>query len=305
MRAFVIGGNGFIGSHLVDALNQEGWHITVYDRAEEHYRSRLPGVNYNIGELSNRHLLESLLSQVDVLFHLVSTTVPQTSNETPIFDVQTNVVDTIALLEACVRQQVRKVVFVSSGGTVYGIPECIPVSEEHPTQPICAYGISKLAIEKYLYLFQRLYGLDYAILRPANPYGERQNPNGIQGFVGVSLGCIAKGEPVLVWGDGSVTRDYFHVSDLVHACLLAATTKTQSKIFNIGSGCGYSLVELIGIIQKIVHQPFHVIHTPPRPFDVPELVLNIERAQFELGWYPQVSLEVGLERTWKWIQTVL
>lgn len=304
MRGCILGGSGFIGSHLVDELRQAGWHVTVYDRVEERYRSRRSDVDYVIGELGNRKLLESVLVRMDVVFHLVSTTIPQTSNEAPIFDVRTNVVDTVALLETCVKNRVPKVVFISSGGTVYGIPEQSPIPENHPTNPICSYGITKLIIEKYLHLFQHLYGLDYTVLRPANPYGERQNPEGTQGAIGVFLGRIAKGLPVIVWGDGSVVRDYFYVSDLARACLIAATTEKQFKIFNVGSECGHSINELIEMIRHTVGRPFQVIHMPARVFDVPELILDIQRARAELNWQPHVSLTEGLERTWKWIQKV-
>lgn len=303
MRGCVLGGNGFIGSHLVDALRQAKWHVTVYDRIDEaRYQSRYPDVDYVIGELGNRKLLESVLAQMDVVFHLVSTTIPQTSNEAPIFDVRTNVVDTIALLETCVKNHVPKIVFVSSGGTVYGIPERLPISEDHPTNPICSYGITKLTIEKYLHLFHHLYGLDYTIIRPSNPYGERQNPQGLQGVGSVFLGRIAAGMPIIVWGDGSIVRDYFYVADLARACLVAATTEKKFKVFNIGSGCGYSINELIEMIRVVVDRPFQVVHKPGRTFDVPELVLDIRRAKTELNWRPQVPFSDGLARTWEWIQ---
>ncbi len=304
MRGCVIGGNGFIGSHLVDELKYAGWHVTVYDRMEERYRPRRSDVDYVIGELGNRKLLESVLVRMDVVFHLVSTTIPKTSNEAPIFDVRTNVVDTIALFEICVKNRVPKIIFVSSGGTVYGIPKKLPISEDHPTDPTCSYGITKLTIEKYLYLFYHLYGLDYTIIRPANPYGERQNPQGMQGAIGVFLGRIAKDMPIVVWGDGSIVRDYFYVSDLAQACLVAATTEKQFKVFNIGSGRGYSINELIETIRHVVERSFQVIHTPVRAFDVPELILDIQRARAEMNWQPQVPFIEGLQRTWEWIQKI-
>lgn len=304
MRAAILGGNGFIGTHLVDALSREGWHVTVYDRAEERYRPRHPDMDYVIGELGNRHLLESVLARVDIVFHLISTTIPQTSNESPIFDVRSNLVDTLSLLEICVKNHVPKVVFLSSGGTVYGIPTQLPVSEDHLTSPICSYGIIKLAIEKYLYLFHHLHGLDYSILRPANPYGERQNPMGAQGVISVFLGRIAQGLPVVVWGDGSIERDFFYVSDLVDACISAATTESRYRIFNIGSGQSCSINEVIENIMQVVAQPFRVIYTPARTFDVPKLMLDIRRARAELCWQPRVFLEEGLVLTWEWMRSM-
>jgi UDP-glucose 4-epimerase len=304
MRAVVLGGNGFIGSHLVDALCREGWHVTVYDRVEERYRPCRSDVDYVIGELGNRRLLESVLARVDIVFHLISTTIPQTSNESPVFDVRSNLVDTLALLEICAKNQVPKVVFLSSGGTVYGVPVRLPISEDHPTNPICSYGITKLAIEKYLYLFHHLHGLDYSVLRPANPYGERQNPMGAQGVITVFLGKIAQGLPVIVWGDGTVERDFFYVSDLVDACISAATTESAHKVFNIGSGQSYSINAVIESVTQTIAHPFRVIYTPARPFDVPKLVLDIRRARDELHWQPRVSLEEGLALTWEWTRSV-
>ena len=171
MRAVIIGGNGFIGSHLVDSLLFEGWQVVVYDRAPERYRPPLVGVEYCTGELGNEHLLTSVLPRADVIFHLASTTIHQSSNESPVFDIQSNLIDTVRFLKVCVECQVGKVIFLSSGGTVYCVPNSLPVNEKHPTNPICSYGIVKLAIRKYLYLFKHLYGLSYIVLRSSVLYG--------------------------------------------------------------------------------------------------------------------------------------
>ena len=304
MRVVVVGGNGFIGSHLVDVLLADGWQVVVYDRAPERYRRPLSGVEYVVGELGNTGLLASVLPRADVVFHLASTTIPQSSNDAPVFDVQSNLVDTVRVLEVCVESQVGKVVFLSSGGTVYGVPEFLPASEEHPTNPICSYGIVKLAIEKYLHLFKHLHGLSYAVLRPSNPFGRRQNPAGKQGAVTVFLGRIAQGLPITIWGDGEVTRDFFHVSDLAEACLVAATSETTTPVFNIGSGRGMSLNQLLEIIEPVVQEPFRVVRLPPRSFDVPKLFLDIQQARTELKWAPRMSLEEGILDTWQWVSSL-
>lgn len=304
MRAVVIGGNGFIGSHLVDALLQNGWRVVVYDRVLERYRPRLAGVEYVLSDLENVQMLSTVLTYADVVFHLASATIPETANQAPVFDIRKNLIPTVNLFEMCVRQKVGKVVFLSSGGTVYGIPQHLPVMEEHLTRPISAHGIVKLAIEKYLYLFKHLYALDYVVLRPANPYGPRQNPYGKQGVVAAFLGRIAQGLPVELWGTGEVIRDFFHVSDLVTACLSAATTVTTSDVFNIGSGRGVSLTQLITVIEKLVQKPLKVEHLPARSFDVPEIVLDTRRAQAELSWSPQISLKDGLADTWDWVRSL-
>jgi UDP-glucose 4-epimerase len=304
MRAVVVGGNGFIGSHLVDALLADGWRVVVYDRAPERYRPPLARVEYVLADLENMRVLTSALSQADVVFHLASTTIPKSSNDAPVSDIQNNLINVVHFLKVCVKTQVGKVVFLSSGGTVYGIPQYLPVDEDHPTNPICSHGIVKLAIEKYMYLFKHLYGLSYTVLRPANPCGQRQNPAGNQGAVTVFLGCVARDLPITIWGDGETVRDFFHVSDLAAAGLAAATARTASLVLNIGSGRGRSLNELLEMIESVVRKPVRVVRLPARPFDVPKLVLNVQRAHDELEWTPKISLEEGILDTWNWVRSL-
>lgn len=200
MNTLVLGGNGFIGSHLVDKLLAEGHKVRVFDKYEEHYRKPIAGGDYCYGDFGNRGLLADALNGIDIVFHLISTTLPETSNDDPVFDVQSNVVETLFLLEQCVAKKIQKVVFISSGGTVYGIPVELPVHEDNPTSPECSYGITKLVIEKYLALFKLLHGVNYVIVRPSNAYGDRQNPNSIQGAIPVFLNKVAKGESIEIWG---------------------------------------------------------------------------------------------------------
>lgn len=298
MNVIVFGGCGFIGSHLVDELQSQGHNVRVFDRNYELFRLPLINVEYVIGDFGNRGLVSSAIKGIDVVFHLISTTVPKTSNDDPTFDVSSNLIETLCLLEACVREQVKKVVFVSSGGTVYGIPGNLPINEDHPTNPICSYGITKLAIEKYLFLFHRLYGLDFSVIRPSNPYGPRQNPKNIQGSVSVFLGNILAGQPITIWGDGSVSRDFIYIHDLIDGIVKATFIKTEHHIFNIGSGVGTTLTKLLELIRMVTGADPRVIHTGNRPFDVSELVLDIKRAQRELGWAPQTPFLQGAYATW-------
>jgi UDP-glucose 4-epimerase len=304
MKACVIGGNGFIGSHVTDRLLEDNWNVTVLDRYEERYRAPLSRVEYAIGDLGNRGVLHEILPHTDVVFHLASTTIPQSSNDAPVFDIQTNLVDTIGLLEACVQHQVKKIVFFSSGGTVYGIPKTMLVSEDHPTNPISSYGIVKLAIEKYLHLYHHLFGLSYTILRPSNPFGERQNPTGAQGVISVFLGRVARDLPIVVWGDGTIVRDYLDVDDLANAAKKAAVTVTENNVFNISSGCGVSLNELIELIRSVTHKHIQVNYLPARPSDVPSIVLDPRRAHEELGWAPKTSFHDSIEKTWEWVKSL-
>lgn len=304
MKSLVLGGGGFIGTHLAGRLLDEGHEVRVYDRSPNRFAGTPDGAEYVEGDLGNHGLIRDALEGVDVVFHLVSTTLPKTSNDDPGYDVRSNLVDTIQFLESCVEAGVRKVVFTSSGGTVYGPPRSVPIPEDHPTEPISSYGIVKLAIEKYLALFHHLHGLDYAALRVSNPYGPYQNPAGQQGAISVFLNRIRTGQPINIWGDGSVVRDYIYISDLVDALEIAARTETRSKLFNVGHGEGASLNELLEIMDGVVDATPEAEYLPARSLDVPASVLDVSRAGFELGWSPRVDLNQGIALTWDWIQSL-
>ena len=304
MKSLVLGGNGFIGTHLVDGLLEEGWPVRIYDRSTNRFRATPRSAEYVEGELGNHGLIREAVEGMEVVFHFVSTTIPKTSNDDPIYDVRSNLVDALQLLESCVEAGVRKVVFASSGGTVYGRPRKVPVTENHPTDPITSYGIVKLAVEKYLGLFEHLHGLDHAALRISNPYGPYQDPDGQQGVVPVFLNRLRTGQPVTIWGDGSVVRDYLYVSDLVEALKLAAQTGTRQRIFNVGSGRGTSLNELVAIIAEVTGERPAVEYVPGRALDAPANVLDMTRARGELGWNPTIDLTEGIERTWDWVRTL-
>ena len=305
MRSLVLGGNGFIGSHLVDRLLTEGHTVRVFDKYEEHYRKPLAQVDYRMGDFGNRGLLADALKNIDTVFHLISTTLPKTSNDDPAFDVSSNVVETLFLLEQCVANSIGKVVFISSGGTIYGTPATLPITEESPTEPLCSYGITKLTIEKYLSLYNHLYGLDYVVLRPSNPYGERQNPFGIQGAITVFLGKVAKGEAIEIWGDGEITRDYIFINDLVDGIYSASTGKTKSRVFNLGSGKGASINAIVEVIRRVTGADVKVIYKDKRMFDVPGIYLDISRAQTELSWLPVTPLETGIAKTWQFVREIV
>jgi len=304
MKVLVLGGNGFIGSHLVDKLIKEGHFVRVFDKNEEHYRRSLANVDYHLGEFGNRGLLSEALNGIDVVVHLISTTLPKTSNDDPVFDVQSNLIESLFLLEQCVANKIKKIIFASSGGTIYGIPESVPVIEENPTNPICSYGICKLTIEKYLSLFKQLHKLDFVIIRPSNPYGGRQNPFGIQGVIPIFLGKIIRNEPIQIWGNGDIIRDYIFVKDLVNAFYNAIIYKTTSQIFNIGSGEGHSLNDLLSIMKNVTGRDLSVTYTNSRIYDVPKIYLDITRATNELKWEPLTSLEQGIKHTWDFVSNL-
>jgi UDP-glucose 4-epimerase len=304
MNCLVLGGAGFIGSHLVDALVAEGHFVRVFDLPNvtlHNLQQSMDSIEIVHGDFENIAAVLPLLDSIDVVVHLVSTTLPGTSNANPGYDMETNVVGTIRLLEEAAKRGVRKIVFPSSGGTVYGIPQFLPISEDHPTNPICSHGIGKLAIEKYLALFNHMYGLDYTVLRFGNPYGPRQRIRSVQGAIAVFLGHVLQNENITIWGDGSVRRDYFFISDLVSACIRAIKSETSSKVFNIASGESVSLNEILSIIEEITGRVPKVTYHLPRKLDVAVNCLDVTRAQRELHWNPEIPLKEGIARTWGWL----
>lgn len=294
----VIGGNGFIGSHLVDRLLQEGCFVRVLDLAPERHRLPLSGVEYLLRDFNDPFVLAEALRDIDVVFHLASTTVPVTSNRDPLGDIQTNLSPTVRLLEQMVLSRVKRIVYVSSGGTVYGVPRCNPVGESHPLQPVCSYGVVKVAVEHYLGMYLHLHGLEPIILRPSNPYGPRQGHIGSQGVIATFLHRLKRGLPLDIWGDGTVVRDYFHVTDLVEACWLALSSG-QPGVYNIGSGTGLSINDLIRTLSDVLEIEPEIANFAAKPYDVPALVLDCARGRKELGWSTTVELRAGLLETWQ------
>lgn len=307
MKTLVIGGNGFIGCHLVDQLLLQGHSVRVLDRYPSRFRESRKEVENLSGDLGNHGEVAAAVEGIDWVFHLAYTTVPQTSNEDPIYDIKSNVEDSVQLFQACRNSNVKKVVFISSGGTIYGIPKTIPIPEDHTNEPICSYGITKLAIEKYLYLFYTQWGQDYVVLRLSNPYGVLQNPHAKQGAIGVFLGAISDNKPISIFGDGEVIRDYIYVTDTAKALVSAAEYQAgpnDPRIFNIGAGRGYSLNEIVAEIKKNIDCPVSVNYTPARGVDVPVNVLDIKLAKKHLNWAPETELGEGLRQTWDWITSL-
>jgi UDP-glucose 4-epimerase len=212
------------------------------------------------------------------------------------------VLGSLRLFALCREHAVRKVVFISTGGTVYGVARSLPIDETHPTQPMTSYAIQKLAIEKYLHLNWALHGLDYCVLRVSNAYGERQRTDTAQGAVAVFLERALRGEPIQLWGDGSVVRDYVYVGDIVQAFLKALAHDGEQKLFNIGSGTGTSLNQLIDAIAAVAGRRPAVEHAPARRFDLPANVLDCTLARRVLGWQARTPLAEGLRRTYDWMQ---
>jgi UDP-glucose 4-epimerase len=303
MRVLIIGGSGFLGSHVVDRFVNEGAKVTVFDRNLERYRELEAGVQFIVGDLGNHGSVEEVVGAgYDAVVHLVSTTTPRTSNESPEFDIQTNVIGTVNLLNSCVKHHVGKFIFLSSGGTVYGdIGDAKTVDENHPTRPISSYGISKLSIESYLHMYQRLYKLNYVALRLSNPYGERQDPKNSLGALTIFLNRMLSGQPIEVWGDGTVTRDFIYAGDVANAIYLS-TINSIGGVYNIGSGDGLSIRGLLDALKAATKINPRVIWLSGRPFDVPRIVLDCTKFSNAVGWRPEVTLHDGIEITAAWLR---
>ncbi len=303
MRCALFGGAGFIGSHLAERLLDAGHVVRVFDLLDRGAVRGFPrgDVEWIRGNCFDAQDLRQAIDGCEAVFHLAWTTLPGSSNEDPAADVESNVLGTLRLLDAWRLVGPGKVVFVSSGGTVYGVPRTVPITEEHPTLPISSYGITKLAIEKYLELYRVLHGMNYCVLRVANPYGERQRVESGQGAVGAFLHRVHRGEPIEIWGDGSVVRDYVYVGDVAAALARALDYRGPRRIINVGSGVGRDLNEVVAAIERVIGRPVERRYLPGRKFDVPANVLDIGLARAELGWQPATAFEEGLSRTLRWL----
>jgi UDP-glucose 4-epimerase len=307
-RCVVFGGGGFIGSAVSERLLRDGHSLKIFERPQVvPYRSfhASEKVEWVAGDMQSQQQVVKAIDGADVVIHLVSTTAPKSSNDDPVHDLQSNLIPTLQLLDAMVARKVGQIIFISSGGTVYGPPRYLPVTEDHPTEPQVSYGIVKLAIEKYLQMYSRLYNLRTTILRVANPYGERQRVEGGQGAANAFLLRALQGQPIEIWGDGSVTRDYLYVGDVADAFSRAIHYTGPECVFNIGSGTGTSLNQLIDRIEDLLGRRVERRYMPGRPIDVPVSVLGNALAARELGWTPQVPLDAGLETTASWIRNEL
>ena len=298
MKCLVLGGGGFIGINLCKALLMQGYEVCIFDRTKPEFHSELLSkIEWITGDFLIESDIECAMQDCDVIFHLISTTIPKTSNENPIYDVESNLVGTLKILRCANRCGVSKVIFASSGGTVYGIPEDSPIKESHPTNPTCSYGIIKLAIEKYLHLFYVEHGLDYCVLRISNPYGIGQRMQSEQGVVSVIVGRILTGKPVEIWGDGKVIRDYIHIEDVIQAFIKSITYTGKNKIFNIGSGEGTDLNKIISVIEDAFDRTINVSYLAARGLDVPVNILDNTLARKELGWSITREFSQGIHET--------
>jgi UDP-glucose 4-epimerase len=301
-RHLIIGGCGFIGRNVAVALIEQGFHVTLADKENTfHYvQEKIRDlVRFDILEMNSADW-DRAIDEYDVIHHYAWSSIHASANGNPLGDLISNVGSTISLLDAMKRRGAGRLIFSSSGGTVYGRLAKVPVDEHHPLLPLNAYGAGKVSAEIYLGLYRSMHGVDCRIARIANPYGSGQNLSRGLGAVTNFLYQALHNKPITIWGSGETTRDYIHISDLVDALLKISLYPQNSEyIFNIGSGIGTTLNQLVSEIERILDRKLDVNRTEDRLFDVPISILDIKRAERLLLWKPQLSLSQGLELTLK------
>ena len=303
MRALVTGGAGFIGSNVVDALVERGDEVTVVDDLSTGRRENLEGatsrgVKLVEADIRDAAALRSIFADAkpEAVFHLAAQIDVRKSVADPSWDSSINVGGTINVLAAAQEAGVARVVNTSSGGAIYGEGQILPAPESHPVAPEAPYGLSKFCAEQYCEIFERMHGLSTASMRYGNVYGPRQDPLGEAGVIAIFCGKLLEGGTPTVFGDGLQTRDYVFVGDVVAANLAAADSDATGP-FNIGTGVGSSVIDIVEALRKISGQPFAPEHAPERLGEVHHISLDTSRAQNELGWSSRVGLEEGLSIT--------
>ena len=298
----ILGGSGFIGRHVALKLARLGHQVIVADRAAPpcefpaEVRARIAWTPFDMAATD----WEPLIAGATTIHHYAWTTIPATANADPAGDLCANVVPTLALLEAIQRSTTRpRLIFASSGGTVYGKLRHVPVHEDHPLAPITAYGASKAAVELYLGHYRAVYGLDCRVARLANPFGAGQDLARGQGAATTFLHRALTGRAITMWGDGEVVRDYIHVTDAADGMVaLACAPQTDGPwIFNIASGHGVSLNGIVAELEARFGRTLEVHRESGRPFDIPISVLDVSLARIVLGWSPRLSFPEGMTRT--------
>jgi UDP-glucose 4-epimerase len=306
MRILVTGGAGFIGSHTVDALVAAGaGEVSVLDDLSTGKRSQVnaKAALYQT-DLRDAAAVAAVVEKAhpEIIFHLAAQMDVRRSVADPAFDAQVNLVGFLNLVESARRHGLKRVIFSSTGGAIYGEQDEFPCTENHPRRPVSPYGVAKLATEAYLFFYKAEYGIDYLALRFANVYGPRQDPHGEAGVVAIFCGRILDGKPVTIYGDGTQTRDYVYVGDVVRDVVAAANSSASGIALNIGTGVETNVNDLYSTLAGIANFPARAEHAPARPGEQKRSVISAARAERELGWRPEKKLADGLEETFKYFK---
>lgn len=301
-RCVIFGSSGFIGDALFQRLLAMGVDAAGFDLCEP--GERVPGGRFLRGDFADPTAVSRAVAGAHYVVHLVSTTTPGSSNDDIAADIRQNLIATVGLLQACVSASVEKVIFVSSGGTIYGPGANIPSRENDPLNPICSYAIGKLAIEKYLYMYKVLHNLDYCVLRIGNPYGPGQFGKPNFGVVAHIMRALTENSVMEIWGDGSTVRDFVYIDDVVSAFVAALNYSGDTPVFNIGSGEGVAIRQLIEIVAGATGREVkvHCDEQKQRLVDLPYSVLDVSLANTELGWTPKTCLSDGIKAYYEWMR---
>lgn len=306
MRILVTGGAGFIGSNTVDALIRRGaGDVAVLDSLTAGKREQVnPQARFYLADLRDAAAVREIAERErpEVIYHFAAQMDVRRSVADPAFDAQVNLVGFLNLIEAARNHGLKRVVFSSTGGAIYGEQETFPADENHPCRPVSPYGIAKLATESYLFYYHVQYGIDYLALRYGNVYGPRQDPHGEAGVVAIFSGKILDGQPCTIFGDGGQTRDYVFVGDVVRANLAALDAKASAMAINIGTGVETSVNDLYATLAAIADFPTAAMHAPARPGEQKRSVISPARAAKELGWRPVTVLRDGLGETYQYFR---
>jgi UDP-glucose 4-epimerase len=303
-KCLVLGANGFIGSHLVDSLVSRNHSVRAFDRFGSDPRFKPNGsVDLYYGDFLNSNDLAKSLKDIEYVFHFISTTNPATSEDDPLIDLETNIRMSIELFKACVEiGTVKRIIFASSGGAIYGNSSSSPHKETDNPLPVSPYSIGKLTIEHYLHYFKVKHGLDSIVLRIANPYGERQSLHRKQGVIPIFLDNINAGHPITVLGDGTMVRDYIYVKDVATMTASMFDKDAKQGLYNLGSGTGFSVNEIVEAVEKVSNMSADIIHEPVPPTFVEKVVLDTTRFKEEFDLSPETSLADGLSATLDYIK---
>lgn len=303
----VIGGGGLVGAHLVPKLIESGRRVTVLGRGATPSHSLPPNATYISGDFGNSDLIQTLLDAHNEIIHLAYATVPNTSFDNPLADLLQNLPPTVQLfIEVAARG--GRLVLVSSGGTVYGEAASLPILESHSTRPISPYGVTKLTLEKYAYLYSITHGLRVMTIRPANAYGAGQRPFVGQGFIPTAMASAMQGKPVQIFGEQGAVRDYVYVEDIAEGILAVLERGQSGETYNIGSGVGRSNRDVLNDMAPLMQEigcAIHIENAPERIFDVKTNVLDSSKLRRHTHWVPQVDFDDGLRRTREWLRCFL
>jgi UDP-glucose 4-epimerase len=302
-RTLIIGGTGFIGSNLCLYLVQSGRTVTVLSRTKLNPLVNLKGANFVVGCFSDKEIITNLVANSDEVVHLAYASTPNMSFNDPIKDLSDNLPPNLFLMQQCAEKNVR-LIYVSSGGTVYGQAQFLPIDEAHPTNPISPYGVTKLTLEHYAFLYAKTKGLSYICIRPANPYGIGQKPFLGQGFIPTAIASAMQGQPIPIYGDRGTIRDYIYIDDLSQGIVAAMNLGSDGDIFNIGSGVGRSNLDVLQALSPLLCNygvDVKVQMMSKRAFDVQENVLDSSKLSMVSGWHPKEKFSDGLEKAIKFV----